>query len=87
VRVTIALCTRNNCASLLSTLDSFHRVKSSRLGRLARLRARGYPPAQEGIDEEELRPVATVHEIVQWTRERRRPRHYEKHGLRRLAGV
>jgi hypothetical protein len=52
--------------------------------RLTNLRVRGHPPAKEGISEEELRSVETIHELVQWTIERRRPRRYEKHGLRRL---
>jgi glycosyltransferase involved in cell wall biosynthesis len=57
------------------------------LGGLVKLRVRSYPPAREGIGEEELRSVEILHEIAQWARERQRPRHYEKHGLRRLPNV
>lgn len=57
------------------------------LARLAKLRATNYPPAPEGADDEELRWVEMIHEIFQWAIERRRPRRYQKHGLRRLPNT
>jgi hypothetical protein len=54
------------------------------VGQLAKLRLLRDPPPDEGIDEMELRLVARIHEAVQWFIESRRPRRYEKHGLRRL---